>query len=914
MMPTNHFDVFLSYHWRDHAQVEALARRLREQHLTVFLDRWYLTPGQSWPKKLEMELARCRAVAVCIGQGEMGPWQQRERDLAIERQVAAERQDQTFPVIPVLLPGAEPPLGFLSQNTWVDFRAHVDDPVLLHTLVNAIHGQPPGPDAQEAVRETFATICPYRGLLYFREEDAPFFFGREAAITQLTSAVQQHNLVAVVGASGSGKSSVVRAGLVPELRKARDRVWEVVTMVPTDRPVHALAAVLMPLLEPDMTETDRLIELNKLAEALLSQTIKLREVVDSLLAKQPGTDRLLLIADQWEELFTLCKDDRARRCFIDNILEATVTIKLSVVLTLRGDFFGRAITDYRPLSDRVQGAQVNLSQMKREELRLAIEEPAKKVGLTFQAGLVDLMLGQAGDEPGKLPLLEFVLRRLWEDRRGGELHHEAYTAMGQLEGAIAHKAESVFVTLNEADQHKVRQIFLHLVRPGEGEADTRRRATFADVREGLRRLVNILADERLLVTNRMGDEEETVEVSHEALISQWQRVQTWLNEDREFLLWQERLRGYVKDWQHNKQDDGTLLRGTLLGEAQRQCTQRVDLLTDQEQDYIRDSAAAHERTVQAERQRAEHELAQANRLAEEAGKREADERARAEAADRARRRQRVFSLALLILLLVGSIVTWLWQKGYNLDQAALKVKSVIMSVHVLPEMVPVQAGTFQMGDVEKLGDAWRNPVHPVTIKPFSMGTYEVTFDEYDAFAIATGRRLPEDQGWGRGKRPVINVSWDDAKAYAAWLSNETGNRYRLPTESEWEYAARYGSRQEVWAGTSEESHLEEFAVFFNNSGNRTAEVGTKQANGYGLHDLSGNVWEWGEDCMHGTYDHAPQDGSAWLEQNEGDCGRRVIRGGSWGSGPGSLRASIRDGLSADFRDNIIGFRLVQDIP
>lgn len=374
------FDVFLSYHWRDHAQVEALANRLREQQLTVFLDRWYLTPGQSWLKELEATLARCRAVAVCLGQGEMGPWQQREQYLALERQVAAERQGQKFPVIPVLLPGVEPPLGFLSQHTWVDFRARADDPLLLHTLVNAIHGQPPGPDAQATVQKTLATICPYRGLLYFREEDAPFFFGREAAIQQLTSAVQQHNLVAVVGASGSGKSSVVRAGLVPELRRNHDRVWEVVTIVPTDRPIHALAAILMPFLEPDRSETDRLIEINKLAEALLSRTVKLREVVDRVLTKQPGTDRLLLIADQWEELFTLCKDDAARRCFIDNILEATAATRLSAVLTLRGDFFGRAITDYRPLSDRVQGAQINLGPLKREELRLAIEEPAKKIG------------------------------------------------------------------------------------------------------------------------------------------------------------------------------------------------------------------------------------------------------------------------------------------------------------------------------------------------------------------------------------------------------------------------------------------------------------------------------------------------------------------------------------------------------
>lgn len=158
---------------------------MRGQDLTVFLDRWYLTPGQSWLKALEATLAQCRAVAVCIGQGEMGSWQQREQYLALERQATAERRGQRFPVIPILLPGAEPPLGFLNQNTWIDLRSRVDDPILLHTLIRAIHGQPPGPDAQETVRETLATICPYRGLLHFREEDAPFFFGREEAVTQL---------------------------------------------------------------------------------------------------------------------------------------------------------------------------------------------------------------------------------------------------------------------------------------------------------------------------------------------------------------------------------------------------------------------------------------------------------------------------------------------------------------------------------------------------------------------------------------------------------------------------------------------------------------------------------------------------------------------------------------------------------
>ncbi len=870
----NQFDVFLSYHWRDHAHVEALATRLRKQNLTVFLDRWYLTPGQSWPKKLETELARCRAVAVCIGQGEMGPWQQREQCLALERQVAAERRGQIFPVIPVLLPGAEPPLGFLSQNTWVDFRARVDDPVLLHTLANAIHGKPPGPDAQDTVRNTVATMCPYRGLLYFREEDAPFFFGREVAITQLASAVQQHSLVAVVGASGSGKSSVVRAGLVPELRKSRERVWEVVTMVPTDRPVHALAAVLMPFLEPDMTETDRLIEINKLAEALLSRTIKLREVADRMLAKQPGTNRLLLIADQWEELFTLCKDEAARRCFIDNILGATAATKLSAVLTLRGDFFGRAITNYRPLSDRVQGAQVNLSQMKREELRLAIEEPARKVGLTFEAGLVDVILEQAGDEPGKLPLLEFVLRRLWEDRQGGQLHHAAYKAMGQLEGAIAAKADSIYDGLSPDDRRRVQQIFLRLVRPGEGEADTRRRATSTELGAEAQSLIKTLADERLVVTSRLaGSVEDTVEVSHEALVRHWAHLKGWVEADRQFLVWQQRLNVMKKEWEANQRGADLLLRGLPLREAVDRLTKRAEYFSPDERLFITTSM---------------------NR--------------------RARGHMALATIAGLVLMVLG-LTIWLW--GYSREQALLKVQSLVMSIHLPPDMQPVAAGRFQQGDTQGNGTKREKPVHEVTIKKtFAMGKFEVTFEEYDRFALATGQPFPGDQKWGRGKRPVINVSWDEAKAYAEWLSAETGHRYRLPTESEWEYAARSEGKNELWAGTSDEKQLADFAVYAENSENRTALVGPDQgrkSNAIGLYDMSGNVFEWVEDCEHADYERAPTDGTAWLETDGGNCQGRVVRGGSWFNAPDILRVSSRRWNSSDIRD-LIGFRLVQDIP
>ena len=353
-MPENNYDVFLSYHWRDHAHVEAIGRALRDRDLHVFLDRWYLHPGRPWPQELETVMRGCRAVAVCVGPGEMGPWQLREVNMAIERQA----RECEFPVIPVLLPGSDPVLGFLGQNTWIDLRAKPDDSNLVAILAGAIRGEAPASDGAR-IQQTVASICPYRGLLYFREEDAPFFFGRDASIKQLVEAVSHNQFVAVVGASGCGKSSVVRAGLIPVVRRDPKTVWEIVTLVPGDRPLHNLAAVLLPLYEPEMTETDRMVETNKLDRALETGKIHLRDVVELVLAKQKGTDRLLLVVDQWEELYTLTPEEVTRRRFIDELLDTSSRVPLSLILTLRGDFVGHALA-YRPLSDRLQGAQINL--------------------------------------------------------------------------------------------------------------------------------------------------------------------------------------------------------------------------------------------------------------------------------------------------------------------------------------------------------------------------------------------------------------------------------------------------------------------------------------------------------------------------------------------------------------------------
>ena len=668
-----------------------------------------------------------------------------------------------------------------------------------------------------------------------------------------------------------GKSSIVRAGLVPALRQSREQVWEVITIMPTDRPMRALAAGLIPYLEPELSELNRLKAINSLTDDKLlkdptQQPIQLRDVVERVLEKQPGTDRLLLIVDQWEELYTLCQDARASRCFVDQMLAATKTGNLHVVLTLRGDFYSRAITAHRLLSDRVQEAQVNVGPMTREELRLAIEEPAKLAGLTFETGLVDLLLEQAGDEPGNLLLLEFVLRQLWEHRRGGELHHEAYQAMGQLEGAIAKKAESLYRAASEEDRQRIQQILLRLVRPGEGEADTRRRATLTELGERLQPLVKTLADERLLVTSQVsGSAEETVEVSHEALIRQWGLLKEWVEQDRQFLVWQQRLSMAIKEWKRNGQSAGLLLRGQPLAEARERLKNKPGACSLDEQQFIHISRRAKYLRLMA---------------------------------------------MVLPLLVVGVMGVWLFQSELTLHQALLTARSKVMSIHQEPEMVRIPGGTFAQGDVEGVGHADEQPLRDVTVPEFLLGKFEVTFEEYQRYTIAMGKDLPNDENWGEGQRPVINVSWDDAKAYAQWLSEATGKPYRLSTESEWEYVARSGDKQETWAGTSEESELVNYAVF---GAIKTVEVGSKQRNEFWIYDLSGNVWEWVEDCWHDNYNGAPTDGAAWLEAGGAICTQRVIRGGAWGNGPGTIRSSDRDRGSPVNLNDFIGFRLAQDI-
>src|SRR5271165_3436631 len=615
----------------------------------------------TWRSELEETLNSCKAVAIFVGPGEMGSWQHREVDVALDLQ----SRSSHLPVIPVLLPGCEPPLGFLRQLTWVDLRTLTLD-LGIGILAKAARGEAPGPDIQTHLDAVRASICPYRGLLHFREEDAPFFFGREAAIDKLIDAVHLQPFVAVVGASGSGKSSVVRSGLVPRLRSDRRTAWETVILVPTDQPLKALARALVPLLEPTMGEVDRLAEASKLAGHFQSGAISLYDIVERILEKQSGTDRVLIVIDQFEELYTLSSDEVARRRFLDELLAASsrAESKANIAVTLRGDFVGKALA-YRPLSDRLQDAQINLGPMTREELEDAIRKPAEKIQLEFETGLVKRILNDVGDEPGNLPLLEFVLKELWDKRRSRILLNETYDAIGGLQGAVATKADEFLEGLSSAEQKILQRVFLRIVRPSESGLDTRRRAAFTELPPEGAELVVKLAKERLLVTNRSASGlEQTVEVAHEALISNWSTLRVWVNEDREFLLWRERLGALLTEWERAQESDETLLRGSLLIEAQKWFDRRSQDLSDQERRFISASRALRERLVREERERHEREIEAARKLAEEQKRRaelsEEREKEQKEASRRLRRRAiaAAAAAAAAIILLATSVFLW----------------------------------------------------------------------------------------------------------------------------------------------------------------------------------------------------------------------------------------------------------------
>ena len=475
--------------------------------------------------------------------------------------------------------------------------------------------------------------CPYRGLFHFGPDDAEFFFGREVFVTELLQATQTRNFIPVLGASGSGKSSVVLAGLVPKLQQKGH--WKFTHFRPGNDPFHALALALVPLYTPELDATDRIAQARKLADYLRGDTMPLGDIFAQIKQHHPN-DRVLLIADQFEELYTLCSDEKIRRSFLDILLASfpASNSQLSsavLVATMRADFLGNALS-YRPFADLLQNADIKLGAMNREELSQVIEKPADKLGVKFADGLVKRILDGVENEPGNLPLLEFALTELWKGRKGKELTHTAYEEIGEVKGALTTYADKQYnkkLGLTDEQKKQVQRIFVQLVRPGEGAEDTRRMALKTELGEQSWSLVKQLADARLVVTSHImtsrnsesieTDSEsietdpksietiETVEVVHEALIKNWQTLRKWMLADRDFRSWQERLRAAMQQWQEAQQDEGALLRGVPLVVAESWLQKRSDELIA-EREFIKKGVELRDRQkLEKERQQKEQE-------------------------------------------------------------------------------------------------------------------------------------------------------------------------------------------------------------------------------------------------------------------------------------------------------------------
>jgi formylglycine-generating enzyme required for sulfatase activity len=483
---------------------------------------------------------------------------------------------------------------------------------------------------QEPPRKPFTGVNPYRGLRKFTEYDAEFFFGRNAAIQTLLDRAKvmvesdtgayASDLMAVLGPSGSGKSSLVRAGLIPAIHQGRlpgSNQWPVMVLLPGDHPLESLARGFEGQVDGKLAAirkqlgNDDPAGLHTLMVAALTR------------ANKPEDAVFVLVVDQFEELFTICTNEKERRRFIDKLLYAGQSHRhrCLIVVTMRSDFYSK-VAAYKPLAEAITRHQMLVSPLTEKELREAILLPAEAVGLELEKDLVEQLLADTRNAPGVLPLLQHALYELFQRRRDRLLTLEAYGSIGGVKGALAHRADGVINALNPDQQQVVRRIFMRLVQPGSNAADTRRRATLPEIGNpaDVKPLVTILADANLLITDR-DTGQDVLDVSHEALIQEWPLLRQWLNEDRGFLLWQQRLGAELNQWQTSNYDEGALLRGAPLAEAENWYQHRLTDLNETERNFIETGINLRNREVAEEAARAQRELDAARNLAAEQRKR-----------------------------------------------------------------------------------------------------------------------------------------------------------------------------------------------------------------------------------------------------------------------------------------------------
>jgi WD40 repeat protein/serine/threonine protein kinase len=454
----------------------------------------------------------------------------------------------------------------------------------------------------ERQRPAEAIRNPYKGLRAFLETDALDFHGRDPLVDELLQAVRSHPVVALVGPSGSGKSSVVRAGLIPRLRAGglpSSRAWLVTTMFPGSYPFEELeAALLRVAVESPQGLID---ELSSDGRGLLRVTKQILPTDDS---------RLVLVIDQFEELFSTVASESTRRLFLENLVSvaADQRSRIRIVLTMRADYFHRPL-EYSEFAGVLRDGLVTVAPMSAEGLALAIAAPARAVGVEIEPGLVSRVIADVESQPGGLPLLQYALTELFSARADDELTISGYEATGGVLGALGRRAEALYTELSPTAQETARQLFLRLVTVDEDAAgDTRRRVRRSELsslavdQQALDLVINQYGTFRLLsFDSDPVTRGPTVEVAHEALLREWPRLRGWIDEQRDDLLLHRRVNAATREWLESGRDPSFALRGSRLEQAENWQTRTGIALSGEEREYLaasqdlRDAEAAASR-------------------------------------------------------------------------------------------------------------------------------------------------------------------------------------------------------------------------------------------------------------------------------------------------------------------------------
>jgi formylglycine-generating enzyme required for sulfatase activity len=919
---------FLSYNSQDVDLAERLVAAIsrKDAEAKVFFAPRSLRPGAYWMPELAEEIAEATAFVLLVGKNGLGPWQTLEYQEAVDRS----RKDATFAVVPLVLDGIPAPgLPFLRQLHWIITADPTSEQSVAQLLDVAGGGGAP-PD------ELWRHTAPYRGLSAMTETDADFFFGRERETAEVIGALAAapDKLPILLGNSGVGKSSLAQAGVLAALMRQDwpetaaggswpqifhdSRRWCFLRLKPGAEPLRALVDPFLWIWQFEAVDPKRAELQTNWTQKLLDGGVGLRDLLDATQARyrddlhQPEPPAFLLYIDQGEELYVRTSE-RERHRFSEILARALSDPRLRVMMSLRADFFGDFQSDE---SLYAVHRQINVPPLRKAQLREVVSRPAELLAARFETpSLVDIITRHTAEDSvkdvGALPLLSYTLDDMWTQmvKRGdGTLRLPVQSF--ELGGVMVDRANTFLATHPGAEGALRRILTLHCATVREDGEPTRRRAWRSDFSDDEWRLVSELADHpnRLLVTVTPDTGDTYAEVAHEAIFRRWDKLREWIAAEREFLAWRSSLETTRHSWEATPaaSKGDALLRGFALTQAKNWLAKRCEDIEPADRDFIVLSRKSAQR-----------------------------------------RRLRVQALVgVLALGIVANLILWRNQSYLQQQWHWWTVTRPYMVSHVLPyvlsaakertlkpgdsfkecaqgcpEMVVVPAGSFLMGatPAESQAPGYRSeiPPHPVTItKPFAVAKYELTFGDWDTCVTLGGcAKDINDSGFGRDQQPVINVSWNDAQTYVKWLSMITGKTYRLLSEAEYEYAARAGAEMRYPWGDDFKLNGKPMA---NCSGcgsqwdnKHPAPVGSFSSNAFGLNDMVGNVFEWTEDCIHGNYDHAPADGSAWIEGS--DCKGHVVRASSFNYPPGYLRSSFRSMPTPGYQDNNLGFRVARTL-